>query len=154
MSSVNYSGAGEALLVSEKCDSFKPFTAKTTFTTSSNRYLFDINYENSIVGKQALSGLAESINSYGIFSSTTALRFRFTFFVDLFGVIFLVTQITGDYKKCNYSSIDLQEVYDPSVESKEVNNHFKSSAKSADEFTKLLKSNASLNKMYLKLKAK
>jgi hypothetical protein len=59
-----------------------------------------------------------------IFSSTRALRFIFTFFEDLFGVIFLVTQITGDYKKCNYSSIDLQEVYDPSVASKEVNNHF------------------------------
>jgi hypothetical protein len=154
MSSVSYLGAGEALVVRENCDSLKIFTAKTTLTTTSNQYFFIINYENSIIGKYALSGLIEIVNNFGIFASETELNFRFTFFEDSFGVIFLVTEITGDYKKCNYSSIDLQAVYDPSVASKEVNNHFKSSTKSADEFTKLLKLNASLNKMYLKLKAK
>ena len=96
--------------------------------------------------------MVDTVSNLGIYASTTNLNFRFTFF-EAFGILFLVTEITGDYKKCNYSSGDLQIFDDPSVASK-TNNHFKSFAKSEDEFTKLLKSNDSLNKMYLKLKAK
>jgi len=153
MSSFNYLGAGEALVVREKCNSLKQFTTKTTFTTTDNNAFFVINYENSIIGKQVLSGLFDTVSTLGIFASTTNLNFRFTLF-EAFGIFFLVTQITGQYNKCNYSSGDLQVFDSQSVASKEATNHFKPFAKSADEFAKLLKSNASLNKMYLKLKAK
>ena len=151
MSSDNFIGVGEALIVRGKCESIKPLTAKTTLKKNSSNYFTVINYENSIIGKQVLSGLSDSLTG-SILASNTSLVFRFALF-EFLGLTFLITEITGDYKKCNYSSLDLQ-IYIPSVTSKGVDDHFKSYVKSADEFAKLLKSNASLNKMYLKLKAK
>jgi len=154
MSSVKYTGKGTALIVRENCDSLKQFTVKTTITTTSDPYFVVINYENSIIGKQLLSGLLNPFNSSdGILASNTSFIFGFFLYEDSSGIIFLVTLITGIQKKCNYSSSDIQ-FYVPSVASKEVNDHFKLYVKDADEFNKLLKSNSNLNQLYFELKKK
>jgi hypothetical protein len=147
MSSEDYLGIGEALVVREKCESIKLITAKTTFKNSNNFTI--INYENSIIGKQVLSGLTDNFSAI---ASNTSLVFRFQKF-EFLGILFLVTEITGDYKKCNYSSLDIQ-LHIPSATNKALYDNLKSKAKGADEFHKLLESNASLNKLFLKLKEK
>jgi len=155
MSSFNYLGIGEALYVREKCDSLKKFTSKATFTTTSSKDFYIINYENSIIGKQLLSGVNDSYTGL-VAAVNSSLTFRFALFEvieDGIRIIYLLSQIAGEYKKCNYSSVDLQ-LYIPSVASKEVNDHLKSHVKGADEFANLLKSNENLNKLYNQLKAK
>jgi len=156
MSSFNYAGIGEALFVREKCDSLKIFTSKSTFTTTSSKDFYVINYENSIIGKQLLSGVNDPYTGLGIVAVNSSFNFRFVFFEvieDGIRIIYLLSQIAGEYKKCNYSSVDLQ-LYIPSVASKEVNDHLKSHVRGADEFFKLLDSNSNLKKIYLKLKEK
>jgi hypothetical protein len=153
MSSFNYIGEGTALVVREKCESIITFTSKTTITTTSNPFFFVINYENSIIGKQLLSWINRSdtiVASNTSLASNSSYIFIFNFYQDSSGLIFFVTAISGDYKKCNYSSGDIQ-LYVPSVTSKDVNDQFKLHVKSADEFNKLLKSNSNLNTLYLKL---
>jgi hypothetical protein len=68
-------------------------------------------------------------------------------------IAYIVVFINGIYKKCNYSSYEIDFMV-PSATNKAVHDKLKSKAKGADEFHKLLESNASLNKLYLKLKEK
>lgn len=70
------------------------------------------------------------------------------------GILYNIVYITGVYKKCNYSSRELQRlILNPEINKTDID-YLKSIAKSADEFNELLESDASLKKSFLKLNAK
>lgn len=149
--SSNYSGEGEALVVQEKCNALKPFTSTTIFKSTNNFNYRIINYQNSVIGKRLLAGLFIN-NPYSIIASDNLLSFRFIPFV-IDGVAGVVIYITGIYKKCNYCSREIQ-YFNPLVTNKDIVDDFSSLAIKEEEFTKLLESDSTLNKLFLNLKAK
>ena len=152
--SSNFSGEGKALVVREKCFEVKPFTSKSSFTRNFDAQNYIFNYENTIIGKRLLSIVyypqnfrQEYIGSNGL------LNFNILIYVSE-GILYNIIHITGVYKKCNYSSNELQRLVFPSETSKSVIDHLKSTAKSEDEFNELLESDANLKKSFLKLNSK
>jgi hypothetical protein len=73
------------------------------------------------------------------------------YFVD--GIEYIIVRISGIYKKCNYSSLEL-DYYIPTTTSANNLELFKKKSGNSEEFHKLLESDPDLNKLYLKLKAK
>jgi hypothetical protein len=148
----NFSGEGNALLVSEKCNQLKPFKSKSNIIANGMFYTY--NYENTIIGKKLLSLVFYSPNfRQEYIASNGLLNFNIINYVDK-GILYSIVYITGVYKKCNYSSRELQKVVFTTETSNSVIDHLKSIAKGADEFNKLLESDASLKKSYLKLNSK
>jgi hypothetical protein len=156
MSIANFSGEGNACIVRKNCNEIKPFTSKSTATQKiSPNYQFSIlNYENSIIGKRLLSLVyfAPSFRQEYI-GSDGLLNFISQIYVSD-GILYNLIHISGVYKKCNYSSKELQKLVFTAENSKTVIDHLKSIARSEDEFNKLLESDASLKKSFLKLNAK
>lgn len=146
--SFSYSGEGQALVIKEKCSSIKKFTSSSNFYDYSNGF-YKLNYENSVIGKKLLSSIytAESDN---LIASDGLLNYElFPLYLD--ETPYLLIFIAGVQKEYKYSSFELQKI-DSFSTSTAANNFFKSKAKSADESHKLLESNSSLKKVYLKLK--
>jgi len=147
-----FSGNGEALVVREKCNSNKSFTSSYTIEFSDDIFLSILNYQNSFIGKRLLSSVYNG-NEVET-SSDGLLNFTAQYYFDVeSNVSYIVVFINGIYKKCNYSSYEIDFLV-PSATNKAVHDKLKSKAKGADEFHKLLESNASLNKLFLKLKEK
>jgi hypothetical protein len=153
--SETYIGTGEALVISNKCNKIVPFTSSYTWTFSndSNYVLYKINYNNSFIGSRILSANYD----YHLFveiSSDGLLNFNATYYYDeetKKNYIFL--SINGVYKKCNYSSYEL----DVETPSSSVNEELKKKSRSFEssvEFHKLLDSNPDLKKRYLQIKEK
>jgi hypothetical protein len=146
---MSYSGEGQALILKEKCSSLKTFTASSSFIFYDNQ-LAKINYENSILGKKILSSVYNESDYDNLIASDGLLDYKM-YPYSYNGIFYLEIYIAGVQKGYKYSSSELQ-IFDPSSTSTAANNYFKSKAKSADEFHKLLESNLDLKKIYLKLK--
>lgn len=148
----DFSGEGNALLVREKCNQLKPFKSRSSYIANGMFYTY--NYENTIIGKNLLSLVFYSPNSRQEYiGSNGLLNFDIINYVDE-GILYSIVYITGVYKKCNYSSRELQKIEITQETSKSVIDHLKSIAKGADEFNKVLESDPNLKKSYLKLNSK
>jgi hypothetical protein len=155
-----YTGVGEAFIVGEKCKQLKPFTSSYNweFPNPPEKSIFSkVNYENSIIGKRTLSAV---LSPYDVpneafwteISSDGLLNFYANYYsVD--GIEYIIVRITGVYKKCNYSSQEI-DYYIPTTTSANNLKLIKKKSRSSEEFHKLLESDPDLNKLYLKLKAK
>jgi hypothetical protein len=148
----DFSGEGAALLVSEKCNQLKAFKSKSNFVA--NNTFYTLNYENTIIGKKLLSitFFSPSFRQEYI-GSNGCLNFNINIYVEE-GILNILIFITGVYKKCNYSSREIQRFASTTEASNSVINHLKSIAKGADEFNELLESDPYLKKSYLKLNSK
>ena len=155
-----YIGEGSAFFVHNKCKKIKNFTSsyKWAFPDPGDFSFFSsINYENSIIGKRTLSAVTSpyDVPYYAFWteiSSDGLLNFYANYyFVD--GIEYIIVRITGIYKKCNYSSLEL-DYYIPITTSANNLELFKKKSGNSEEFHKLLESDPDLNKLYLKLKAK
>ena len=148
----NFSGIGTALLVSEKCNQLKPFKSKSNYLA--NNTFYTLNYENTIIGKKLLSITFFSPNfRQEYIGSNGLLNFNINIYVEE-GILYILIFITGVYKKCNYSSRELQKFVSTPEISNSVIDHLKSVAKGVDEFNELLESDPYLKKSYLKLNSK
>ncbi len=158
--SATFTGSGQALIVSSKCNKLVPFTSSYKYTfggDGSDVKLAKIEYENSFIGSRTLS--AVFTNSY-VFDSTFVeigsdglLNFNTSYFYDQdIDNFFIYVNITGVYKKCNYSSYEFDTETTPlSAASKD---SLKKKSGSSEELHKLLDSNPELKKRYLQIKAK
>ena len=151
--SFNYSGSGQALVVREKCNANKPFTSSSVLTNTSDIYSRIINYENSIIGKRLLSGQLVTSYPLNLIASDNLLNFRIIPYTTDSGS-FEIIYITGVFKKCNYSSREIQKFIIPENASKEVKSYFESNAQCEDELKKVLDSDPVLRASYEKLIAK
>jgi len=148
----NFSGEGNALLVSEKCNQLKPFKSRSNYIPNGGFYTY--NYENTIIGKNLLSLVYYSPNfRQEYIGSNGLLNFNIINYVDK-GIFYSIVYITGIYKKCNYSSRELQRIEITQETSNSVIDHLKSIARGTDEFNKALESDPYLKKSYLKLNSK
>jgi len=139
--SFSYSGEGQALVIKEKCSSIKKFTSSSNFYEYSNGF-YKMNYENSVIGKKLLSIVFTESDT--AIASDGLLNYEIlSLILDESPYLFIF--IAGVQKGYKYSSFELQKL-DSSSTSTAIK------AKSADESHKLLESNASLKKVYLKLK--
>jgi hypothetical protein len=147
-----YSGEGQALVVREKCNSLKPFSSSVTVTSTDDFVSFIINYENNVIGKKLLSGQMILINPapvpINIVASDNDFNFNLIPFITPSGQG-LIIYITGVFKKCNYSSREIQYVI-PSATNKSIIDNFSSRALKGEELDKLLKSDPVLKKLYNK----
>ena len=156
-----YTGEGQALVVREKCKQLKPFTSSYSWefpNPPEYSAFFKINYENSIIGKRTLSAIPTPYYvPYNAFwnkiSSDGLLNFYTSYYTDYESLDWVVVIITGIYKKCNYSSRDLDYLV-PTTTNAATRELVKKKSGSSEEFHKLLESDPELNKSYLNLKAK
>jgi hypothetical protein len=152
--SVTYTGSGEALIISRKCNKLVPFTSSYTNTEVGSTYgpLYKIEYNNSFIGSRTLSSnfaFDDEISSDG------SLNFYARYFYDSdTDTYYLYVSITGVYKKCNYSSFELDNQPPSSSSSAASKDNLKKKSCSTEEFHKLLDSNPNLKKKYLQIKAK
>ena len=149
----SFSGSGNALVISNKCNKLVPFTSSYNWTfggDGSDLELSKINYNNSFIGSRILSAVYDGTSVE--ISSDGLLNFITTYFYDIeTEKYYIFLRITGVYKKCNYSSYELDVELLSSYSS--VKNKSRSS-ESSEEFHKLLDSKPNLKKKYLQIKAK
>jgi len=149
---ITFSGIGNSLVVNEKCNSNKIFTSSYTTEFSNDDFLLILNYQNSFIGKRLLSTVFNG--NEVVTGSDGLLNFRVQYYFDSeTNISYIIVFINGIYKKCNYSSYEVDFLV-PSATNKALHDNLKSKAKGADELHKLLESNPSLNKLFLKLKEK
>ena len=149
-----YSGEGLALVVREKCNSLKPFSSSVTVTSTDDYVSFIINYENNVIGKKLLSGQMILINPapvpINIVASDNDFNFNLIPFINTSTFEQgLIIYITGVFKKCNYSSREIQ-YFIPSTTNKSIIDNFSSRALKGEELDKLLESDPVLKKLYNK----
>jgi hypothetical protein len=151
----SYSGSGNALVISNKCNKIVPFTSSYNWTfggDGSDLKLSKLNYNNSFIGSRILSSVFDGTSVE--ISSDGLLNFNTTYYYDIeTEKYYIILRITGVYKKCNYSSYELDVETPSSLKDKSLKNKSRSS-ESSEEFHKLLDSNPNLNKKYLQIKAK
>ncbi len=160
--SSTYRGSGNALIVSSKCNKFVPFTSTYIFDyggDGSDQNFSKVIYNNSIIGSRTLSAVrSPSYVSNSFFqeiASDGLLNFINLFFYDDFTQqFFTIITITGVYKKCNYSSIELDYLINSNSLSASNINAIKNKAGSSEEFHKILDSDQNLKKKYVEIKAK
>ena len=145
-------GIGEALVIRNKCKKLVPLTSSSKLISTDNDNLFKIIYKNSFIGSKTFSMVSNIYNfSQG---SDELTNFFLEPFVDEESNIYLFIDITGIYKKCNYSLIDLQILLPSENSSASVRETLKKNSKSPEEFKKLLKEKPNINTRYLQLKSK
>lgn len=157
----SFTGFGNAYIISSKCKKLIPFTSSYSYIFSEegsieNRNFSTITYKNSLIGTKILSAVYgpkyEDSAVYQELASDGLLNFVNIFFFDeQLNNFFVIITITGRYKKCNYSSIDLQ--YRLPSKSSFVND-LKKKSRSSEEFHKILDKNEDLKKKYLQIKSK
>jgi hypothetical protein len=150
--SETYTGSGEALVIRNKCNKIVPFTSiyKLTYIKDS---LAKLEYNNSFIGVRTLTSV---FNPYLIvrLASDGLLNFISVLYLDdETNTYFRNTTITGVYKKCNYSSDEL-DYYNINATSASDKKTLKEKSGSSEEFHKLLDSNPNLKKKYLQIKDK
>lgn len=82
------------------------------------------------------------------------MRINIFFFDAQLNNFVVIITITGKYKKCNYSSIDLQYRLPSNSSSVNAINDLKKKYRSSEKFHKILDQNDSLKKKYLEICAK
>jgi hypothetical protein len=151
-----YTGSGEALVVKSNCNKLVPFTSSYKWSfggDGSDEYLSKIEYNNSFIGSRTLSVVYVNGSNYVEIGSDGLLNFNTSYLYDQdTDTFFIYVTITGVYKKCNYSSYEL-DVLNNSL-SAASKNSLKKKSGSSEEFHKLLDSNPNLKKKYLQIKAK
>ena len=157
-----YIGEGSALFVKgDKCNRVQNFKSsyKWTYPPPGDFSVFAIvNYENSIIGKRNLSAIQDNFiietDLYAELSSDGSLNFNTQYYYDEeLDIFFITVVIYGIYKKCNYSSYELDYLVleDTSVS---VRNTLKKKCANKEELHKLLNAKPHLKKLYNKIKAK
>ena len=160
----SFIGSGTAYIISNKCKKLIPFTSSYSYIFSEegsieNRNFSTITYKNSLIGTRTLSAVYgpkyDDNAVYQELASDGLLNFVNIFFFDaqLNNFIVIIT-ITGRYKKCNYSSIDLQYRLPSKSSSVNAINDLKKKSRSSEELHKILDQNESLKKKYLEICAK
>jgi hypothetical protein len=150
--SETFTGLGEAYVNGNKCGIFLPFTSsyKLTFIGDGTAYL---EYKNSFIGVRKLSSVFNSYLNVRLASDGLLNFISVLYFNDETNSYFRNTTITGVYKKCNYSSNEL-DYYDINATSTSHKKDLHEKSESSEEFHKLLNSNPNLKKKYLQIKAK
>jgi hypothetical protein len=155
-----YVGEGSALFVrGDKCNRVQNFTSsyKWTYPEPGDFNIFSIvNYENSIIGKRNLSAVIDNFiietDLYAELSSDGSLNFNAQYYYDeSLDIFFITVVITGIYKKCNYSSYELDYLV---LQDASTRNALKKKSASTESFHKLLNAKPHLKKLYNKIKAK
>jgi hypothetical protein len=160
--SFNYQGLGEALVIRSKCTKLIPFTSSSKITFFDNNVLplekdvFSvIEYKNSFNGSKKFSVVKNTFDLVSFYQgSDVSTNITFTFFRDEQNNYYNLINITGMYKKCNYSLEDLQILLPSSNSSASVLESLKKNSKNSDELHKLLDKKPNLKKIFLKIKAK
>jgi hypothetical protein len=153
-----YVGEGSAFFVNNKCKKIKNFTSsyKWAFPEPGDFSIFSIiNYENSIIGKKNLSAVIDdNFDYWAEVSSNGLLNFNAKYYYDEETDVYFITVITtGVYKKCNYSSYELDYlVLQNSPVS--IQDALKKKSANSEEFHKLLDSKPHYKKLYNKIKEK
>lgn len=157
----SFKGLGNAYVIDNKCTKLIPFKSSYSYIYSEdcsvkNTNFSKIIYKNSLIGKRILSAaLGPKYNSNSVYqelASDGLLNFVNIFFYDIqLDKIFVIITITGIYKNCKYSSIDLQYRL---PESPTVNIDDITKKNSSIEFHKILDNSENLNKIYLQIKSK
>lgn len=146
------------MILSSKCNKLVPFTSSYRWTyggDGSSNYLSKINYNNSFISSKVFSGVFTTSYVLGSnfveIGSDGLLNFNTSYYYDSSTCTnYVNVKITGVYKKCNYSSDELDYLTSySSTASVKVNK-----TGSSEEFHKLLDSNPNLKKKYLQIKAK
>jgi hypothetical protein len=144
-----FSGSGEALIISKKCNKKVPFTSTYKLTGDSINRLWKLEYNNSFIGSRTLSSVYNSTLG-SRFASDGLLNFISTeYYDDITKNTYRITTISGLYKKCNYSSIELdrRELTDKSAKE-----FLKDNSASSEEFHKMLDLYPIIKKKYLENK--
>ena len=138
-----------------------PFTSSYKWIyggDGSDESLSKIEYNNSFIGSRIFS--AVYTNSYVLGSyfveigSDGLLNFNASYFYDDdTNTFYINVTITGVYKKCNYSSNELDYFISENAPAS-VRDALKKKSANTEEFHKLLDSNPELKKRYLQIKAK
>lgn len=151
--SFNYSGSGQALVVREKCNANKPFTSSSEITNNPLDIWTKIfKYKNSVIGKRLFSAVLT--NPLALIASDAQFVFKIVPFNNDLGS-FVIIWITGVFKKCNYSSREIQKLNIPvTAANKEDKSVFGSIAQGGDELKKILDADPVLRESYEKLIAK
>jgi hypothetical protein len=158
--SETYTGSGQALIVSSKCNKLVPFISSYKWSIGgdgSDQNLAKIEYNNSFIGSRTFSAVYAITNVLGSdwveIGSDGLLNFNTSYLYDQdTDTFFIYVTITGVYKKCNYSSYELDVLNNSlSAASKD---SLKKKSRSSEDFHKLLNSNSELKKRYLQIKAK
>ena len=153
-----YIGEGSAFFVHNKCKKIKNFTSsyKWAFPDPGDFSIFSIiNYENSILGKKNLSAVIDdNFDYWAEVSSNGLLNFNAKYYYDEDIDAYFITVIaTGVYKKCNYSSYELDYlVLEDSSDS--AYNTLKKKSANSEQFHKLLDSKPHYKKLYDKIRNK
>jgi hypothetical protein len=157
-----YVGEGSALFVrGDKCNRVQNFTSsyKWTYPDPGDFNIFSIvNYENSIIGKRNLSAVIDNFiietDLYAELSSDGTLNFNAQYYFDEdLDVFFITVVIFGVYKKCNYSSYELDYLVLEDT-SASVRNALKKKSATTEVFHKLLDAKPHLKKLYNKIRVK
>lgn len=157
----SFKGLGNAYVIDDKCNKLIPLKSSYSYIYSEdcsvkNTNFSKIIYKNSVIGKRILSAtLGPKYNSNSVYqelASDGLLNFVNIFYYDThLDIIFVIITITGIYKNCNYSSIDLQYRL---PESPSVNLSELVKKNSSIEFHRILDESENLNKIYLQIKSK
>lgn len=157
-----YVGEGSALFVrGDKCNKVQSFKSsyKWAYPDPGDFSIFSIiNYENSIIGKRNLSAIIDNFivdtDLYAELSSDGSLNFNTQYYYDEdLDTFFITVVIYGIYKKCNYSSYELDYLVLQDA-SASVRNALKKKSANKEVFHKLLNTKPHLKKLYNKIKAK
>jgi hypothetical protein len=156
-----YVGEGSALFVRDKCNKVQNFKSsyKWTYPDPGDFNIFSIvNYENSIIGKRNLSAVIDNFiietDLYAELSSDGTLNFNAQYYFDEdLDVFFITVVIFGVYKKCNYSSYELDYLVLEDT-SASVRNALKKKSATTEVFHKLLDAKPHLKKLYNKIRVK
>jgi hypothetical protein len=158
---MSFIGFGEALVIRNKCRKVVPF--KTLYTlTGGTEYLSELKVENSFTGSNTYAIVLNSsfidLGNALLFGSNESFNLTMIIFEDDDGNLLLLNNTTGNYKKCQYASEDLNILIlsenSASASSASIKASFKKKCKSPEEFKKLLTEKPNLKKKYLQLKAK
>ena len=143
-----FSGSGEALVISSKCNKKVPFTSTYKLFGDSNSRSWKLEYNNSFIGSRTLSSVFNT-NLFSRLASDGLLNFVSTEYYDeITESIYRITTITGLYKKCNYSSIELDRRVLTATSAKQF---LKDNSISSEEFHKMLDSNPIIKQKYLEI---
>jgi len=146
-----FSGSGEALVISNKCNKEVPFTSTYKLWGDPNSRLWKLEYNNSFIGSRTLTSVFNS-NLGSRLASDGLLNFVSTeYYDDITESTYRITTINGLYKKCNYSSIELDRRVLTATSAKQF---LKDNSISSEEFHKMLDSNPIIKQKYLEMNNK
>lgn len=142
MTTLNFAGLGDVLILGNNCESIKSYAAAITFSPKGNN-LYKVTFDNSYFGKGFVGVVLNLDASYT--GSNYDKDYSFSFFVDDDNNLYCYSTITGKKGGCNVASNELMVLIDNSNKSFGLNVETKN-------IKELLSSNASLAENIVKLK--